>query len=100
MMELYHFLEYKQPRVLGDENLQRLLVGTKLYPSHLKDAWGNRFQIKVEPDASGQPHYTIRSYGADHRRGDCCSGFVYHRDWDADAVLKDGRWLQVWAEVP
>jgi hypothetical protein len=39
--------------------------------------------------------YRVISLGRDGRRGTCCKRWV-HGDWDADAILSERSWLQVW----
>ena len=65
-------------------------------PRFLVDAWGNEILVEMSQRSAGEaPSYTVRSLGRDGLRGPCCTGFVGH-DWDADAMLRDGEWLQVW----
>jgi hypothetical protein len=62
---------------------------------YVLDGWGRPIEVSVEVDALSRSHYRLVSLGRDGRRGACCNRFVGF-DWDADAVLEDQHWLQVW----
>src|SRR6202000_48911 len=63
--------------------------------SYFHDDWGRPFEFRVELDRTGGFHYSIRSFGKDGKPGACCSSDA-SEDWDRDAVLADGNWLQRW----
>lgn len=60
------------------------------------DGWHNPLVIELQVSpGDGSKHYRLISLGRDGKRGGCCTRSV-RGDWNADAVLFDGHWLQAW----
>lgn len=94
MRRIESLLLLEKPRSVNEAYVRRLLVA-RGQEEYLLDGWRRPIQAEVEFDAKGQPRYRIISLGRDGDRGTCCRRFV--DDWDADAVLMDQDWLQVWS---
>ncbi len=87
------FLGNERPKVINHEVLLRILEKYNRM-DYMTDAWETTFEIQISQDDI-EPTYTIRSFGRDRTRGDCCRGHVENR-WNEDAVLEGDVWLQYW----
>lgn len=94
MTRLHSFLASFQPEEVDSPSLSQLAKQHQ-YDLPLCDDWGTPFEISVSVTEEGRRSYAIRSLGRDKTRGSCCAGTLPGK-WDADAVLSDGKWLQVW----
>ncbi len=94
MARLEAFLVTFQP---ADTTIASLLevARREQYEVDFCDGWGNDFIVSVAPEPEGRYAYTVRSLGRDGQQGACCTG-VIRGQWDDDAVLSNGKWLQVW----
>jgi len=94
MLALYSELRAGEPERLDPESLYSFLdrVGRKEYA---RDGWGHPLTVERIKGEDGASHYRIVSLGRDGKTGSCCHRWTYD-DWDADAVLLDDAWLQVW----
>jgi hypothetical protein len=94
MRRIESLLLLSQPRFVDEAYVRHLLAG-RGQERYLFDGWQHPIQVEVEVDREGQPYYRVVSLGRDGRRGACCRRFAGF-DWDADAVLMNQEWLQVW----
>ena len=97
MLSLYQILASAQPSSVDPESVAQVLNDTGFPGRSVQDAWGHPFLIEIvpPPDDSSLYGYQIRALGRDGIEGPCCRGNVGN-DWDADAVLRNGTWLQYW----
>lgn len=94
MARLHSFLEVFQPAVVDRQSLLELAVqkGTRVY---LVDGWGEELRVSIVGEQEGKRLYEVRSFGRDRTEGPCCRGLVGD-EWDEDAVIRGGKWLQIW----
>ena len=94
MARLETFLVAFQPADTSIASLSEL-ARREHYGVDFRDDWGHDLAISAASGPNGRYIYTIRSFGRDGQPGPCCNG-VLRGQWDQDAVLSDGKWLQVW----
>lgn len=94
MGQIGNMLQIERPTQVSQEYIRGMLEKYDRI-SYFHDDWGNPFEFHVEHDRMGRFHYSIRSFGRDGKPGACCSNDP-SEDWDRDAVLADGQWLQRW----
>lgn len=95
MRDLMTLLKAEQPDKLDADSLTLILQKYNRSPISLKDGWGRPLIVERRTDHTGKSKYLVISLGRDGKRGACCQRRV-PGDWDADAVLLDDEWLQVW----
>jgi hypothetical protein len=94
MRQVESLLLLDKPKFADGAYVSRLLAA-RGQDDYILDGWKHPIQVEVETDSRGQPRYRVISLGRDGRRGPCCQRFTGF-DWDADAILVDQDWLQVW----
>ena len=94
MARLETFLVAFQPADTTVTSLAEL-AKREHYGLDFRDGWGHEFAVSAASGPNGRYIYTVRSFGRDGQPGPCCSGFL-RGQWDQDAVLSNGRWLQAW----
>ncbi len=94
MRQMATILRYEKPDSVEPEVLDRLM---KKYDKdgYVLDGWRRRIDVKLIATEENVTLYQLTSNGRDGKRGSCCVKFT-NDDWDADAVLLDGDWLQIW----
>lgn len=94
MLTLMSFVQFESPDLLDAATIE-LIAREHNYEGYHLDGWGRPLLVQRAPTDSGAK-YVMISLGQDGTKGPCCTRFV-GEDWDADAVLQDDQWLQVWS---
>ena len=91
---LANILELEKPPSISPE-IVRELLGQYDRAGYEIDAWGNPLEVSVLPSETGEPKYRVISLGRDGQADTSFKRFVAG-EWDRDAVMEAGEWIQVW----